>query len=244
MIDIHTHILPGIDDGARSMDDTVEMAWIAVENGTTDLIATPHCNIPGHYENFFDSAYRRLFEAIRQVLERERVPLRLYPGMEVYATEELPRLFEEGLLLTLNGGHYLLMEFDFCAEPEFADRILAQMQKLGVIPVIAHIERYRFVQARPELAARWRNRGCVIQCNKGSFQGRFGSEEQRLAYWLMDQRLVDVIASDAHRPYMRTPSLGAVRDQLSMDYPETYLRRLFRENARCILRDQPIPRDR
>lgn len=243
MIDIHTHILPGIDDGARDLDDTLQMACIAVESGTTDLIATPHCNIPGRFHNYFDSDYQQTFLMAKQAIEQERIPLRLYPGMEVYTTEETPGLFEEGKIMTLNGSHYLLMEFGFDEDPDFVDRMLERMRKLDVIPVIAHIERYRFVQEFPEMANDWHEKGYVIQCNRGSFQGRFGHREKMLAYYLLDNRLVDVIASDAHRPNVRIPDLQGAWQELSADYPKNYMQQLFHTNPKRILMDRPICRN-
>ena len=240
MIDIHTHILPGIDDGSRDLSDTLEMARIAVASGTTDLVATPHCNIPDRYDNYFDRDYQEVFLMAKNAIARAGIPLRLYPGCELYTTEEIPQLFRAGQIMTLNGSHYLLMEFRFDGEPEFADRMLESMHELGVIPVVAHVERYHFVQEIPEIISAWRRKGYVIQCNKGRFQGRFGPRERRTAYHLMDHRLVDVIASDTHRPNIRTPDMRQVYEMLLMDYPESYLRRLFRVNPGRILADQPI----
>ena len=240
MIDIHTHILPGIDDGARDLSDTLEMARIAVAGGTTDLVATPHCNIPDRYDNYFDKAYQEVFLLAKNAIEEAGIPLRLYPGCELYTTQEAPRLFREGKIMTLNGGHYLLMEFRFDSDPDFADRMLDEMHALGVIPVVAHVERYHFIQQIPEMIPAWRRKGYVIQCNKGSFQGRFGRTERRTAYELMDGRMVDVIASDTHRPNFRTPDMHTVYRDLALDYPEAYLRRLFHTNPGRILSDQAI----
>ena len=240
MIDIHTHILPGIDDGARDLEDTLAMAEIAVKNGVTDMIATPHFHIPRGYENYVDETYWQTFDLARDAIAQAEIPLQLYPGMEVYAVENLPQLLREGKLMTLNRSRYLLMEFDFYGDPDFADRMLRRAAAEGVIPVVAHIERYRFVQAIPSIAESWKDRGYVIQCNKGSFQGRFGRAEEELAYWLMDRQLVDVIASDTHRPYRRTPNLWEVYDQLAMEYPEGWLEDLFEHNPRRILHNENI----
>ena len=128
MTDLHTHILPGLDDGARDLYDTLAMADLAVRSGTTDLIATPHCNLPYLYENYYNGAYQDAFEAAARAIEEEGIPLRLWPGMEVYCTADLPRLIEEGLVVPLNGSRYLLMEFDFGEDPAFAARMLGDVQ--------------------------------------------------------------------------------------------------------------------
>ena len=240
MIDIHTHILPGIDDGARDLGDTLAMAEIAVKNGVTDMIATPHFNLPRGFENYVDDEYWRVFQLAQEAIDEEGIGLKLYPGMEVYTIEEVPQLVKEGKLMTLNKSRYLLMEFDFGGDPNFADRMLRRTTAEGIVPVIAHIERYHFVQAIPGIAEEWKDRGYVIQCNKGSFQGRFGRAEEQLAYYLMDRQLVDVIASDTHRPYRRTPNLWEVYDQLAMEYPESWLEELFTTNPGHILADEAI----
>ena len=240
MIDIHTHILPGIDDGARDLGDTLAMAEIAVKNGVTDMIATPHFNIPRGFENYVGEEYWQVFHLAQEAIAQEGIPLNLYPGMEVYTIEEVPQLLKAGKLMTLNKSRYLLMEFAFGGDPDFADQMLRRTAAEGIVPVIAHIERDHFVQAIPGIAEEWKDRGYVIQCNKGSFQGRFGREEERLAYHLMDRQLVDVIASDTHRPYRRTPNLWEVYDQLAMEYPESWLDELFTENPERILHDLPI----
>ena len=240
MIDIHSHILPGIDDGARDLGDTLAMAEIAVDNGVTDIIATPHFNLPRGYENYADDSYMHTFSMAKEAIEEAGIPLKLHPGMEIYSIPEIPRLLRRGMLMSLNWSRYLLMEFDFQGDPNFADDILRAVAAEGLTPVIAHIERYRFIQDFLEIAEDWKKLGYVIQCNKGSFQGRFGRTTRRLAYHLMDHHLVDVIASDAHSPYSRTPHMLDVYDQLAADYSKHRLDALFTENPRKILENRSL----
>ena len=240
MIDIHTHILPGVDDGARDLRDTLAMAEIAVDNGITDMIATPHFNLPRGYENYADEEYWRVFDLARDAIARAGIPLNLYPGMEVFTIADVPMLLRRGSLMTLNRSRYLLMEFAFDGDPDYADMMLEEVAAEGIVPVIAHIERYYFVQDMPQIADDWKRAGYVIQCNKGSFQGRFGREEERLAWQLMDRHLVDVIASDTHRPYRRTPNMLDVYELLARNYPESWLEELFTGNPGRILADKPL----
>ena len=240
MIDIHTHILPGIDDGARDIYDTLEMASIAAENGVTDIVATPHCNVPGMYENHFGQKYKEVFLRASRAIKKENIPITLRPGMEVFTTEEVPKLMAEGKIMPINGSHYVLMEFSFQEDPEFADMMLEKVHRMGVIPVVAHVERYEFIQEYAGQINEWKKKGYVIQCNKGSFQGRFGRKEKYIAYHLMDSKLVDVIASDTHRPYVRTPNMADVYEELLMEYSEEYLNKLFEYNPRRICADKPI----
>ena len=136
------------------------------------------------------------------------------------------------------------MEFDFQEDPDFADRILDRVREARAIPVIAHAERYAFVQDDPEIVYRWLGKGYAVQINKGSFMGRFGRTAQRTAFELLDHNLVTVVASDAHSPYQRTPWMQDVYESLLEEYPRDYLEALFTENPGRICRGQEVIRFR
>ena len=155
MIDLHCHILPGVDDGSADEEESCAMARLAVESGVTDIAATPHCNAPDPFYNYADSALHARFARLRQRLEREQIPLRIHEGMEVFTTPELPRLLDEGRLLTLGGTRYLLIEFAFGESEWFFDEMLAAVRARGLTPVLAHPERYTCVQDEPRLLRRW-----------------------------------------------------------------------------------------
>lgn len=234
MIDIHTHILPGIDDGAADIYDSIEMAALALESGTTDIVATPHCNIPGMYANYFGKEYCHAYERTKEILKREVPGITLLAGMEVFATEELPKLLTEGRIFPINRTRYILMEFDFFEDPDFADRIVRGVKEVRAIPLIAHAERYEFIQDNPEIAYQWKKSGCEIQINKGSFMGKFGRHAEQTAYELLNHNLVTVVASDAHSPVQRTTCMADAYDYLREEYPREYLEILFRKNPRNI----------
>ena len=234
MIDIHTHILPGVDDGAADIYDSIEMAAMAYENGTTVIVATPHCNIPGVYANYFGKDYAHAFQETKEILKREVPGVTLLAGMEVFTTEELPRLLTEGKIFPVNRTRYVLMEFDFGEDPDFADEILRQVKEVRAIPLIAHAERYEFVQDDPEIVYRWKKKGYEVQVNKGSFLGRFGEDAQRAAFELLNHNLVTAVASDAHSPVRRTTCMADAYDHLRKSYPKRYLDGLFTENPRRI----------
>ena len=242
MVDIHTHILPGVDDGAFDMYDTLKMATIAVAHGVTTMVATPHCNIPGSYQNYYCDEYVELFRAVEQALVEEEIPLTLYAGMEVFVTPDLPELLKDGKILTINGGHYILLEFSFEEDGDYFDDMLEKISAMGLRPVIAHAERYRCVQRNPQIAYEWCKKGYVIQCNKGSFTGRFGTRCANAAYKLLSHNLVSVIASDAHGSKNRTPYMMDAYEELMEEYDVAYLDMLFEENPRRICQDEPVVR--
>lgn len=242
MIDLHAHILPGIDDGAKDIYESLEMAKIAVESGITAMVATPHCNIPGMFRNYYDQEFVEVFKMFEEALKEEEIPLILYSGMEVYVTPDILELLKKGKILTINGSRYLLVEFAFEEEPEYVDYMLDKIRESGLYPVIAHAERYRFVQNNLQMVYHWRRKGYLVQVNKGSLMGRFGRRAEYAAYRLLCHNLVSLIASDTHSPYQRTPYMRDVYGELSEEYSEKYLRILFEENPKRICEDKPTVR--
>ena len=239
MIDLHTHILPEIDDGAIDLYDSLEMARIAVESGTTAMVVTPHCNIPGMFENHFGEEYIEVFQMLDKALEESAIPLKIYPGMEVFITPDVPELLSKGKLLTINKSRYILVEFAFDEDVSYVQRMLKKIKELGLRPIIAHPERYIFVQEDLQMVYRWRKQGYLIQLNKGSLMGRFGRRAEYAAHSILRHNLVSVIASDAHGVFQRTPYMKDVYEELLEEYPEKYLWVLFEENPRRICEDLP-----
>lgn len=240
MIDIHTHILPGIDDGARDIHDTLHMARMAADIGVTAIVATPHCNLPGGYDNYFGKEYKSVYRSVVQAIRREGIEIELYPGMEVFGTYDLPELIVEGKIMPLNQSRYILIEFAFDEDPDFASELLRRVTEVGAKPVIAHAERYEFVQDYPQILYQWRRSGYVIQANRGSFMGRFGSHAQKTVYRLMKHHLISVVASDAHGYQRRTPYLLDAYAELCRDYPKKWVDMLFWHNPERICSNKPI----
>ena len=247
MIDIHSHVLPGVDDGSPHMDMSLEMLAIAADSGVHTLVATPHCNIPDEFENYCSPELDELFEELVFRTRLEEIPIRLIRGMEIYATPELPDLLHGGQVWTLNGGPYFLTEFSFREDPDFCREILAECRDAGFRPVIAHPERYFFLQDDPELAYEWCTSGYALQLNKGSLLGRFGPAVKETAELLLSHGLAACVASDAHRSYERSTYMSDVSDYLEEHFGDDYRRLLLEENPARILsgRDllgvEPVP---
>ena len=240
MIDLHCHILPGVDDGAASEEESCMMARLAVESGVTAVAATPHCNVPGLFRNHSPESLRRRVSHLQELLREHQIPLKLYTGMEVYVTPEVPRLIRQGKLLPLAGSRYLLVEFGFDEPRRFAEQMLEAIRKEGLTPVVAHPERYRFVQAERECLLRWMDEGYVLQINKGSLFGMFGRGAARVANWCLGEGCLHLIGSDAHSPFRRTTRLEDGWDYAAdCDSPEI-ADFLLEENPARILRDQPV----
>ncbi len=212
--DIHSHILPGFDDGASDDGEFLYMARVAVRGGTLRMAATPHYD---HESPAFEP--RRVLEAVKEhgeLLRGAGIPLELIPGVEVRANAGLYRLAaEEGGLRQLSlggGGRYLLCDLPLIDMPTATADILFQVQLAGVVPVLAHPERNRYLSARPEVVKGLVERGVEVQVNSGSLEGLYGKAARSSALSLLGGGMARLVASDAHAPDGRSPDLsGAAR---------------------------------
>lgn len=238
LTDLHCHILPKIDDGARNLSESVAMAQIALKSGVDQICATPH--FPGVEESL--ALLPKILSRVNQLRDElafQRIPVEILPGAEILCMPETIELADKGMLPTLGNSRYLLTEFYFDTPGEEIDRMLQGLGARGYYPVVAHPERYQAVQKRPGLVRRWFEMGFVIQLNKGSILGAFGSGAERCAIELLHQGGVHLIASDAHRMDFRTTNLEPVYawavEHLGVDYADVLLRR----NPKRILHGQP-----
>lgn len=198
MIDLHAHILPGIDDGACSMAESLRMAAAYLSGGTDTVVATPHF-IQGGFEPE-PAAIIAGVAALKQNLAAQGSGLVLLPGMEVEMCFEVPELLRQGKLLTINaGGKYLLLELPFTSIPPCTRQVIYQLGLMGITTLLAHPERNREISRRPVLVDELVQAGALTQINGGSFLGHFGPEVKRAAYELLHKGHVHLVAGDAHQ---------------------------------------------
>lgn len=238
MIDLHTHILPGIDDGSGNLEESLEMCRIASASGTRGIVATSHGNLES--SPLTVEKYKNAYRLLKQELLREDIPIRLYSGMEIFMTGEAAARLDAGELLTLNETRYVLIEFDFHEEHWMAEEYLHMLEDAGYIPVIAHVERYYFIQRNPEIIYDWVQQGYVIQTNKGSLLGAFGKKERDTGISLLEHNLVHVIASDAHGIQRRNPDMTNIRRFLGETVGDKYRNLILSENPARILSGEEI----
>lgn len=240
MIDIHSHILPGLDDGSQDMDKSVAMAEVAADTGVTAVIATPHCNQKRVFENYASRELQICVENFKKEIEEAGINLAVCLGAEVFATPDIIQLYREKKLITLNYSRYMLVEFDFYADLSFMEKILYSLMDEGLVPVLAHPERYAAIQEEPDSAMIWHDEGVGIQLNKGSLFGRFGRGAYHLSNTLLGSGHVSCIASDAHGAQHRTPDMSEVETMLREAYSEKTADLLLRENPERILNNQEL----
>lgn len=238
MIDIHCHILPGFDDGSDNIEESVRMARLAVNGGTTAIVTTPHSNIPGSYQNYFGREYAEKFKQFSTRLKEENISLKIYPGNEIFADLNFVELIKSGKLLTINNSAYALVEFDFVEQAESVYEKLNAMIAEGYTPIVAHPERYAFVIEDEQAPFRLKEMGCLLQINKGSLKGSFGRGAYMASHGIIGRELADVVASDAHSPYMRTPFLADAYDIICEIHSQHYADLLLSTNPMKILNNQ------
>ena len=215
IIDLHSHILPGVDDGAMSMEDALEMASAAAKCGVRKIIATPHYQ---HGSSTSVEALNDAFCALSSALKYENINIDLERSMEILATNELPELLKNGKVWTYPNSNYFLVEFDYDEEQDYFDRLLERCVDVGFTPVIAHPERYQAVRRCPEMAQRWIEKGYGVQINRDSLLGSFGERDLYYADLLLKKGWANCIASDAHSPRFRNTCWDDAFRQLPKEY--------------------------
>lgn len=236
MIDIHSHILPGVDDGADTFETSVAMLRAAVDAGTTDIVATPHANL----EFKFDPAVnRQLADALTAELKGQ---IRIHLGCDFHLTfDNIRNLMEFPASFTINGGPYLLVEFSDLIIFKNTGDIFQQCLDAGITPIITHPERNTLLQQRlPELRT-WVEQGCLLQVTTQSLTGFWGSRARKFSETLMEQKLVHVFASDGHDIEHRPARLDQAYALVKADWGEARAKRLFVENPKAIIDGAALP---
>ena len=223
------------------MSESLRIADIAVRSGITHMVCTPHFHgTPQALRTLPDMA--RQFTRLKQTIAESGLPLTLSCAAEILCTEETLELAAHRRLPTLDGSRYILTEFYFDESPEQINALLSGLTAHRYTPVIAHPERYDALQWDPRLAEYWFRQGYILQLNKGSILGFFGSRVQRTAHHLLSDGAAHLIATDAHHAFSRTPDLSALHTWLSGHCPRSYTEILLLRNPRRILDGRsPVP---
>lgn len=240
MIDLHAHILPGVDDGARDIQDSLEIAAMAVDSGVDIMVATPHSNQMGRFENYYSRQLHEKFRELKIAIKQEQIPLVILEGMEIFASEDMGEKIRNQRLIGMNHTDYYLVEFPFEAEPVWIKECLKKVLKENKTPLIAHPERYFCVQDFPEIVYEWILNGCYTQMNKGSILGRFGKRIWETSQVLLENDLITCMASDTHGFLARTPHMRKVKDHLIRNGGLGYAYHLLEKNPGRIIENKRI----
>lgn len=227
--DIHNHVLPKIDDGAGSLEESLAMLEIAAEEGITDMIVTPH-----YKEGRRNASIKTIQERLRMVQEAadERdIPVTLYAGNEIYSFEEMGEALEEGRVLTMNGTERVLIEFSPTDSYTYIRNALDSIRGLDYIPIIAHAERYECFLKHWEYVKELKHMDAEIQVNVSSVLGGHGFGVKRFVRQLLKEQLADYVATDAHDSQKRAPTVRKCMALLYRKYDSEYVEAITYRNA-------------
>ena len=239
MLDLHSHILPGLDDGATSWQQSLAMARMAVEDGIEGVVCTPHW-VLGRYANTRRIILSAL-ERLQRKLADHDIPLQLYPGAELRLDPTLPQGLRSGDLLTLNDtGRFALIEFPHEILPQNLEQFLWDLQIQGITPIISHPERNLALRQHPSRLYRLVQMGSLAQLTAASLLGHFGKEVQKFSSCLLDHNLVQILATDAHDLRGRTPKLSrALKIVEAMKGKEVAIQMAYK-NPKHVIQGEPV----
>ncbi|MBU4234085.1 MAG: hypothetical protein KKD99_04725 [Proteobacteria bacterium] len=245
MIDVHSHILPGIDDGARDLEEALEMARLAVADGIRVMVATPHLFKHKSVDLDAINEKRVILEHIdifRDRLAAEGIALEILPGCDVPLSVDALSLLAEDRVLTVNDGkRYLLLELPHFSIPPSLEDICFRLQSRGLTPIITHPERQPLIKERPDRLGRLIDLGCLAQLTAGSLTGGFGRRVAKVSRQLVKKGYIHLLASDTHNTRGRPPMLSKAVSELSKLVGPEQARAMVTLIPEKIIRGEPAP---
>ena len=236
MFDIHYHLLYGLDDGPKTLEDSIALAEASVAEGTTHIVATPHSN----YRYKFDPEVNR--QRLEELSAAFDGRLTLGLGCDMHLTyENVQEAIRDPKKFSINGGRYVLVEFADSSLPRQMDDTLFQLRLAGIVPIITHPERNPMLMSAPNRLADWVQKGCVVQVTAASLTGRFGPKSQKLAENWIAANWVHLLASDAHGVKWRSPSMGEGYEAAKTKFSAVTADRLCIQNPKAIFYNQQLP---
>ena len=238
MIDLHSHILPNIDDGARNIDETLNLIKEAEEVGFEGIVATSHY-MEGFYET--DIPEKEVWvNVIYKKMQEQNIKTKLYLGSEIYLSENTMKLLEGGKASTINDTSYVLFELPLNAEPMNLYDVIYEMLQNKLVPILAHPERYSYVQQDPELVYDLIQKGVLMQANYGSIIGEYGKKAQITVERLLENNMIHLLGTDCHRQKTIYPKIPQILEELKTLVGVDKVEELSSTNPRLVLNNKRI----
>ena len=237
MIDIHCHILSGIDDGAKTSRDTLTMLKSAIDEGITVITATPHHNPEFNNES---PLILKKVEEVQDLIDAYHLPIQILPGQEVRIYGDLLKDFAQGKLLTVAGtSNYMLIEFPSNHVPEYAKELFYHMQLQEIQPILVHPERNTKIIEHPEILFNFIEQGVLSQITASSITGHFGKKIQKLTFQIIENHLTHFVASDAHNVTSRAFKMKEAFEIIEERYGSDLSQR-FKDNAQSVILNKSV----
>lgn len=237
--DIHSHFLFAVDDGAENQVRSLNMLFQAVELKITHLLATPHATDLTTEE--IGNRFIEHFGMLQSLIEQEKLDIKISLASELYFSSKIYDWMKYPWATFNNNRKYLLFELPLFEMPQQVKDFIFQCRLEGITPILAHPERYSYMNKNISVLIDWRRQGCMMQVNAGSVTGQFGARAQKTAIKLIQAGMINFIASDAHEPdYRNYKQLIKAREILAVDFEDAYLNELFSVNPHKAIEGQPI----
>ncbi|WP_404826377.1 tyrosine-protein phosphatase [Pediococcus ethanolidurans] len=238
MIDLHCHILPGVDDGSPDIETSLKLAEVAVEQGITHMLLTPH-HMDGDYLNHKADVIEKT-TAFQEALDRNQIRLTVFPGQEVHITGELIQATDrDDILFADESNRYLILELPHNEVPEYTDKMLFSLQARGITPVLVHPERNQGFLQNPDKLYEFVSQGCLTQLTASSYVGVFGEHVQKFTEQIIDAGLGFVFASDAHNLKGRNFKMTQAFEKLEKNKGKRFVE-IYQENAKRIINGDDV----
>lgn len=238
MIDIHCHIVPNIDDGAKNLDDALEMAKIAYNEGIRKIINTSHYHPSFNYIKGEELLNR--VKEFNNILKLNNIDIEIFIGNELYYSEDIIEIIEQKEFYSLNNSRYLLIEFSPLNFPKNILDIIYEIKIRGYIPILAHVERYKAIHENINLIYECINEGALIQVNSSSIIGKNGNEIKKVSNILLDNNMIHFVATDAHSSIRRRPIVKETYNYIVKKYGEKRAQTLFIQNPSKVINNEEL----
>lgn len=238
MIDLHSHIIPKIDDGSGSIEETFNILKEAVNNGFTDIISTSH-----YIENYYEADVeerKAWITALQMNLNEKKIPINLHIGTEAYASLELKQFVKDNKVATLSNSRYLLFELPMNSKPKYLEEVIYDILDLKLIPIIAHPERYAYVQQNPNMLIELINKGVMFQSNFGSIIGLYGKNAKNTVEKLLKSDMIHFLGTDTHKQNTIYPMINEILIKLEKTIGKDKIKQLTETNPGLVLENKRI----
>lgn len=238
MIDMHSHFLPQLDDGSRNVEETFQMIKEARRAGFTAIVSTSHY-ITNTYD-FNKEERREIINAISSNLSKENVDIKLYNGAEVYIDSDITEKIKDGIIPKINNSKYLLMELPMQNQMLSADDIIYSLLSSNIVPIIAHPERYKYVQDNPNILIDFIEKGVLFQANFASIIGYYGNAAKKTVVKLLQNDMIHCLGTDCHRAKTIYSNMDKILEHLNKILPKKEIEKLTTINPMKIINNQEI----
>ena len=240
MIDIHSHILPGIDDGSKTIEESIEILKQAEQNGVTDIILTPHYILGSDYNSKYTDN-KKLLTKLKRKIKSANININLYLGNEVFVENNMPKMVNDKEITTLKQTKYLLFELPMNYKFNGLSELLFELNCVGYKPVIAHPERYAFLKENPSLICDLIDKGALFQSNIGSFLGKYGKRSKEVAILFLKHNVITFMGSDIHSKHHDFyDRIDECKDIMKKYISEEEIEDLFINNSKILLKNKDI----